>query len=83
MTKVTICPPAPQTVFFQEEQFDDRLGGTDPQAYWRGQTPDDRKSGVLKGASKVKSNRLKKAKAALKGHENKDEIMKILRSDGR
>jgi len=81
---VIICPPAEQEDFFQEQQFDDTLGGTDPLAYWRGSLPDKKfDRSILKGAQKAKSKRLKDAEKALDGHENKEEILKILRSDGR
>lgn len=82
MVKVKVIPPVPQDVFFQEHQFDESLGvGTDPNAYWRGQTPNQKMSPILRGASRAKKSRLKKAKKALEGHENKEEILKILRSE--
>ena len=82
MVKITRLPAAPQEVFFQEHQFDEDLGqGTDPQAYWRGQTPHQKSSPILRGANKVKKSRLKKAAKALEGHENKEAILKILRSE--
>ncbi len=81
--KITILPPAEQDVFFQEQQFDEALGeGTNPLAYWRGQTPSQQSDpSILRGANKAKKSRLKKAEKALEGHENKEEIMKILRSE--
>ena len=81
MPNTTICPPAPQNVFFQEVQFDPELeSGTDPIAFWQGNYPSPSPKFPPLGGQKVKNDRLKKAEAALEGHENKDEIMKILRS---
>lgn len=81
MPKVTICPPAPQTVFFQQNQFDKRLNGTDPIQYVRGNTQDLRKKKHLPSyGTKVKKQRLVKAEKALDGHENKEAIMKVLRT---
>jgi len=77
--KITVLPPADQDVFFQEQQFDDSLGGTNPHAYWRGQTPDTKKSPILKGANKAKQKKMKAAEKVLEGHENKEEILKVLR----
>lgn len=80
--KVTKLPPAPQDVFFQEQQFDDGLStGTDPGAYWRGSLPSQRAKTPPIYGSVVKKDRLKKAEKALDGHENKNEILKILRSE--
>lgn len=81
--KITICPPAEQDVFFQENQFDEEIGrGTDPIAYVRGSVPDykpplpiDAKRGL-----KAKKEKLDKAERSLEGHDNKKQIMKILRS---
>jgi hypothetical protein len=81
MVKIKRYPPASQDVFFQNTQFDEALGGTDPQAYWRGQTPDRRPDPVSKGVNRGKKARLKKAEEALEGHENKEAILKILRSE--
>lgn len=79
--KVTICPPGPQEVFFQEHQFDSSIGGTDPVQYWRGNTHEEKSSPILKGANKVKKKRLKDAEKELRGHENRDAILKILKSE--
>jgi hypothetical protein len=92
--KVTICPPAKQTVFFQEVQFDEELPGrgglegsshadrgTDPVRYLRGDYATE-KSKLPSGTygSKARETKLKKAEKELEGHENKKEIIKILRS---
>ena len=80
--KVTILPPAEQDVFFQETQFDLDMGvGTDPLAYWRGNLSDFRPHRPPTYGNTVKKDRLKKAEKALEGHENKEEILKILRSE--
>ena len=80
--KVTICPPAEQDEFFQEQQFDDSLGGgTDPLAYWRGNLPHQNYKRPPTYGNAVKKDRLKKAEKALEGHENKEKILKILRSE--
>lgn len=81
--KVILCPPALQTVFFQETQFDQDLKGTDPNAYTRGQLMEfDSDSAAPSGAGTfVKKKRLAQAEKALEGHENKEEILKILRSE--
>ena len=83
MNKVTLCPPAPQDTFFQEHQFDEALKGTDPHAYTRGQLPNfNSYSDNPPGAGRfVKRRRLEQAEKALEGHENKDEILKILKSE--
>ena len=81
MTKVTKLTPAPQDAFFQEQQFDDALSGTDPNHYLRGVGGHFRKHKHNSYGNVVKKGRLKKAEAALEGHENKDEILKILRSE--
>ncbi len=80
--KVTICPPAPQEVFFQEGQFDEKLGdGTDPIRYIRGSMSEQKGKLPPSYGRKVKKDRLKRAEKALEGHENKEEILKILRSE--
>jgi len=80
--KVTICPQAPQEAFFQEQQFDDGLGaGTDPILYWRGSLPSQKSRTAPAYGNAVKKDRLKKAEKELDGHENKEEILKILRSE--
>lgn len=79
---VTICPPAEQDAFFQEQQFDEALGiGTNPIRWWQGNTPSKEKSRRKDGAygRAIIQDRLKKAETALEGHENKDEILKLLR----
>jgi len=80
--KVTKLSPAPQDVFFQETQFDDDLSGTDPGSFWRGQ---NRSFEPLRnaniGLAKSKKKRLRKAEQELQGHENKEAILKILRSE--
>jgi len=93
--KITICPPAPQDVFFQEQQFEENLPGrsgldgtsqsgnrgTDPIVYWRGGYSSRKKlPRAPLYASKAKETKLKNAAKDLKGHENKEEILKILRS---
>lgn len=79
---VTICPPAEQDVFFQEQQFDEALGdGTNPIRWWQGNMPSKEKSrrkNTGYGRAIIK-DRLRKAEAALDGHENKDKILKVLR----
>lgn len=79
--KVTICPPAPQDVFFQEHQFDDSLGGTNPVVYLD-KVPKSRTKAPssLVRANEVKREKLDSAEAALEGHVNKKAILKILRS---
>ena len=80
--EVTICPPVEQESFFQEQQFDDSLGdGTDPIAYWRGSLPNFPAPLPPIYGRKTKKDRLNKAEKALEGHENKEEILKILRSE--
>jgi hypothetical protein len=90
MVKITKLPPQEQHVFFQEHQFDYDLGGEDPVQFverkWRkgpsmnSQEPDNgRKSSTP--ASRAKKKRIKRAEAALEGHENKEAILKILRSE--
>jgi len=80
--KVTVCPPAAQDVFFQEQQFDDALGaGTDPMPYWRGSLPSQKAKTAPAYGNAVKKDRLKKAEKALDGHENKEAILKILRTE--
>lgn len=93
--QVKKLPPAPQEVFFQEHQFEKDLPGrsgpegtsqsgnrgTDPTVYWRGGYSDRKKlprSPLY--ASKVKETKLKNAEKDLKDHENKKQILKILRS---
>ena len=84
MVKVKKLPPAPQTAFFQENQFDPELGdGTDPIQYMRGQAIGTKRSapvktsrGVLEKTKKTKF--MKKAQEVLKGHPNADRIMKLL-----
>jgi hypothetical protein len=91
--KITICPPAEQDVFFQETQFDDNLPGrggqegksnsaglgTDPIRYCQGKYPDYKSQKAPSYGSKAQQTKLKKAEKELEGHENKDEILKILR----
>ena len=74
-------PPAPQEVFFQEYQFDDDLSGTDPGIYLRGSFSQGKSKHHPSYGNAVKKGRLKKAEKALAGHENKNEILKILRSE--
>jgi len=92
--KVTICPPAEQTVFFQEVQFDEDLPGrggpegtthaagrgTDPVRYLKGEYPDQKPKLPSVYGSKAKETKLRKAEKELEGHENKEAILKILRS---
>lgn len=81
--EVTLCPPAEQEVFFQEQQFDEDLGrGTDPRAYVNGSlmifgAPDP----ANPNGPSVKRKRLKAAEKALEGHENKEAILRILRTE--
>lgn len=86
--KVTICPPAEQDEFFQEQQFDSRLAdAVNPIAYELGywhHYPDmgekmARNANV--GLAKSKKKKLKRAEKELEGHENKEAILKILRSE--
>lgn len=87
--KVTLCPPAPQTVFFQETQFDESLTeGADPIKYEVGRdghsdtgSQEQLARNANIGLAKSKKKKLKKAEQELEGHENKEEIMKILRSE--
>lgn len=93
--KVTILPPAEQDVFFQEVQFDSELPGrggeggmtndgnrgTNPVLYLQGKYPERKTlSKSPKYGSKTQQDRLKKAEKELANHENKDAILKILRS---
>lgn len=79
---ITICPPAEQEEFFQEQQFDEVIGGgTDPIAYWRGSLLIRRTPLPPIYGRKTKKDRLNKAEKALEGHENKEKILKILRSE--
>ena len=92
--KVTVLPPAGQDVFFQEYQFDEDLPGrggpegmthagtrgTDPIVYLKRAQPTRRQEKPPKYGSKAQQTKLKKAEKELAGHENKDAIMKILRS---
>lgn len=78
----TICPPAEQEVFFQEAQFDEDLGtGVDPIRWEDGKTPSVAASPkrTPEYGREVLKARLKRAEKALEGHENKEEIMKVLR----
>jgi hypothetical protein len=93
MVKITKLPPQEQHVFFQEHQFDASLGGEDPIMYtekkwYKGHST----SGLAPGAAergqkenqiarRIKNKRLRQAKKALDGHENKEAILKILRSE--
>jgi hypothetical protein len=94
MVKVTKLDPVEQEEFFQEHQFDDRLRGVDPNVYLRrkfkGKNLDGGNAdfvertatfGRNKGLAKLKKTRIKKAEAQLEGHENKEAILKILRSE--
>ena len=86
--KITKLPPAPQTVFFQEEQFDPNIGsGTDPNQFYRGGSLN---SGGKKGRGFKKKDddkevqtkaakQMRKAKESLEGHPNKKAILKILK----
>jgi hypothetical protein len=92
--KVTICPPAEQDAFFQETQFDAMLPGrggeqgatqsgnrgTNPITYWNGGYAHQRQGKAPKYGSKAHQTKLRKAEKELEGHENKDAILKILRS---
>ncbi len=76
--KVKILPPAPQTVFFQEHQFDEDLNGTNPD--FRGYTvPEPKAYTNVNGQGR--KERLKRSERALDGHENKEAILKILKSE--
>ncbi len=77
--KVTICPAVPQDVFFQEHQFDDNLSGTDPGAYMHGSFPQGKQKHYPSYGNAVKKGRLKQAEKALVGHENRSEILKVLK----
>lgn len=80
--KVVICPPSEQDVFFQERQFDEALGdGTNPIRWWQGNVPSkEKKRRKDYGYGRaINQDRLRKAETALEGHENKDEILKVLR----
>ena len=83
MSKVPVkkLPPMPQDVFFQEHQFDDNLSGTDPGIYLRGSFSQGKYKHHPSYGNTVKKGRLKQAEKALAGHENKDQILKILRSE--
>lgn len=79
--KVTICPPAPQDVFFQEHQFDDSLGGTNPIVYLdRTSKMKTKTPSSLTRATEARREKLAEANKALERHANKKAIMKILRS---
>ncbi len=81
MVNIIKCPSAPQEVFFQEIQFDPELeGGTDPILFWQGNYPSPSPKLPPTRGKKTKSERLKVAEKALEGHENKEEILKILQS---
>ena len=80
--EVTLCPPSEQEVFFQEAQFDEKLGaGIDPQRWEDGKIPSGQGSPkrTPEYGREVLKSRLKRAEKALEGHENKEEIMKVLR----
>lgn len=91
--KITILPPAEQDVFFQEHQFDEELPGRggpegashagglgiDPIRYEKGKYKERKKQKAPSYGSKAQQTKLKKAEKELEGHENKEEIMKILR----
>ena len=89
MVKITKLPPAPQTVFFQEHQFDEELTGADPHHYERSGSLERHQSLTRPYSgtdsdgrgTKTKRKMLKKAKKALIGHENAAEILKILRAE--
>ena len=82
-------PPVEQDIFFQDCQFDPRIGeGTDPHNFWRGRPlrfgrnkSRDRKHN-LDGTSKTLTRAekfIKVAKELLKGHKNEEEILKTLK----
>jgi hypothetical protein len=85
MVKITKLPPQEQHVFFQEHQFDADLGGQDPIRYANNRWPKDRRIKDTPSSSaagqRTKRKRMKKAEEALAGHENKEAILKILRSE--
>jgi hypothetical protein len=78
--KITKLPPVEQDVFFQEQQFDEELGGTDPKQYLNGGTV-SRKQPTADGEAAFagKRNLNKIYEKALEGHENKEEILKVTR----
>ena len=68
---------------FQESQFDPRIGsGTDPKAYERGHAA-SRGSARPSSGSRAgsKKRNLEKLEKALTGHENREQIIKILKKD--
>jgi len=94
-TRIKIIPTPPQEVFFQETQFDEELPGrgsdigksengtmgTDPVKYYNYGSSKRKSERVSPSSeSKAKENKLKDAEKELDGHENKKEILKILRS---
>jgi len=94
-TRIKIIPTPPQEVFFQETQFDEELPGrgsdlgksengslgTDPTKYYNfGSSVRKKEKRNTAYASKARETKLKNAEKELEGHENKKEIMKILKS---
>lgn len=70
-------------VRFQESQFDPRIGnGTDPKAYERGHgVTRSHPTGGSSGSRTGKKKNIEKLEKSLVGHENREQIIKILKKD--
>ena len=84
MVNITIYPPVSQDIFFQEVQFDPRLGrGTDPEHYEKfgsKETSKEEQKPLRGNTSEAREIRQKRLEKELEGHENKDAILRILRA---
>jgi len=93
--KITILPSVEQDVFFQEIQFDSELPGrggvegmtnggnrgTNPTLYYQGRYSERkelRKAPIF--GLKAQERKLRNAEKELEGHDNKEAILKILKS---
>lgn len=86
--KITVCPPGPENVHFQKQAFDMVLGnGFNPHRYensHRRKIAKFRRGRSRGGSERTENFRyMLMAREALKNHENRDEILKILRTDVR
>jgi hypothetical protein len=80
-----VLPPGPETIHFQRQAFDSRLGkGTDPHRY---ETREQRSPRIGRSKEFRRSegaegfHNMVKAQVALKGHPHREEILKLLRTD--
>lgn len=84
--KIKKIPAAPQTVFFQETQFDHSIGGTDPQWYlWAGGSQGKKGRGFKRTDDSTENEpraarQMRAARTSLKGHPNEKAILKVLKA---